>query len=152
MAARFEDWAADRIAGLLADAGLADDLLLGVQLRQVDGSHEVIADTALRGRIVVGRLPLLEFAVAYGDISDEYLRELADGVHLRWGRPSERDERTRAIVEAIRAAGPGATRDAIAAALGRVDEWGQASSHYKADVRAAGGWVALKRQALTGVD
>lgn len=61
------------------------------------------------------------------------------------GRPSERDERTEAILQAIRNGAQ--TRRQGAAFTTRLDKWGNETADYKDDVRAAGGWQALKVRA-----
>ena len=62
-------------------------------------------------------------------------------------RPSKLDERIAAIVLAATEIGDGATRNAVAVRLGRVDTWGEEHGAYKRDVSAAGGWDAIKRRA-----
>lgn len=63
------------------------------------------------------------------------------------GRTSERDARIAAIIEAAHRFGVGATRDGIAAELGRLDEWGEPRSDFKRDVKAAGGWAEIRKRA-----
>lgn len=138
--ARFEAWAADRVARMLIEARIDD--LVALRVRPVDGSHEWIADSASSGTVVLGRTPILDFAVAYGDLAADYLREFAP---LGPGRPSNRETRIEAILAAVR--GGARTRLAAAQALHRVDDWGIENSGFKADVRAAGGWRRILERA-----
>lgn len=62
-------------------------------------------------------------------------------------RPSEQEVRIQAIVAATAELGGGASRDRVADALGRSDEWGEPNSDYKRDVAAAGGFEAIRRRA-----
>jgi hypothetical protein len=73
--------------------------------------------------------------------------DLVGWVWAQAGRPSEADERIAAIVAAAKEIGPSATRLRVAEVLGRVDMWGTERSAYKADVRRAGGWRGVRRQA-----
>jgi hypothetical protein len=78
--------------------------------------------------------------------------DLRDALIRAWrkrpplGRPPEQEARIRAIVDAARDLGQGATRDRVAAALGRVDEWGEPHSDYKRDVSDAGGFEEIRRR------
>lgn len=85
---RFDDWAADHVAGMLAAAGIRYDDVLGMRMPPVDDGHlEVIVETASKGTVNVGQLPFLDFSRAYGDLAVGYLEELAGRVALRPGRP-----------------------------------------------------------------
>lgn len=78
--------AADRVAQLVIAAGIGPDDVVNVRVRRRDDDHEWIVDTRSGEAIVVGRTPIVDHAIAYGTISDEYLRELAGRVRLRRGR------------------------------------------------------------------
>jgi hypothetical protein len=75
-------------------------------------------------------------------------RALAVALPLRPGRPSERAQRIQAIVEAIRSGAP--TRRLAAQQLGRVNRWGEETSDFRRDVRAAGGMDRIRRLAEDG--
>lgn len=74
-------------------------------------------------------------------------RYLAGWTRRHVGRPSEQDERIAAIVAKVAELGAGATRQAVAIALNRVDEYGELRTDYKRDVRKAGGWPAIVNEA-----
>jgi hypothetical protein len=73
--------------------------------------------------------------------------KLADRARADVGRPPEQQARIARIVETTAEMGTTATRDRVAQALGRAGEDGMAQSDYKADVRAVGGWQAIKLRA-----
>lgn len=65
------------------------------------------------------------------------------------GQPSEQAARIAAIIDMAADMLDTATRLTVAQALGRVkkSDWPEASSHFKDDVRAAGGWAEVMRKA-----
>lgn len=83
---RFEDWAAERVARLLVEAGIAVVDVTSLRVRPAGEAHEWIADTITHGMVIL-RDAALGYAAAYGNLSHEYLAELAGTIRLARGRP-----------------------------------------------------------------
>jgi hypothetical protein len=89
---------------------------------------------------------LAETLIGSGALDGDARARVALAIHA--GRRSDQDRRIAAIVDKARELGPEAgTRDTVAGALGRADEWGEPQSDYRRDVRKAGGWEAIRRAA-----
>jgi hypothetical protein len=145
----------DRLAAMVANAGITVDEIearhVSLIVYPVDSNWMEIRARSLAGNErVIGRLSFAGNNARAQDALEGYLQELvlAD-TPLRPGRPSEREERIGAIVQEV--VNGHSTRLGAAQALGRVDEWGIEGSDYKKDVRAAGGWKAIKARARDGL-
>ena len=117
--------------------------------------HYEIRIVALDGRML--RAPISsEFDAPL--VPEDADQDLVDALRRAWrarpprGRPPEGIDRIEAIIAKAREIGEGvgahaATKRRVAGALGRVNEWGDPTSDYSRDVKAHGGWAAIKQSA-----
>jgi hypothetical protein len=91
-------------------------------------------------------------------VPEDAPKDLVDALRRAWkvrpprGRPGEQTERIESIIAKARELGgdlgaDSVTNRRVARELGRVNEWGEPTSDYNRDVKAHGGWAAVRHSA-----